>query len=482
MLRKLREKKTSKKIFIGLAIVIIPAFAFWGFSSALRKPGESLYVGTIFGKKITALEYKDAREAVKNTAIMLYGDNLSEIQKLFNIETQAWERIILLQEAKKHRINASDQEVVELIRSYPVFQNKDQFDNKRYIQFLQYIFRTQPRIFEEQTRQNLILKKLYNEVTAGVVLNDRDIQNEYRKLNEEISIHYIAGIPSEFTANIVPSEQELKDYFNQNSLEFKQPLSFNAEYVSSESEDKIRAMALSLNKSFSPALKYFNKSADKQPDFGKLARDLGLEVKESGLFSQTDSIPGIGWSPEILNMIIKLEVGQFSPIINMDNRYFILRLKERKEPYIPDFEKIKDKIREAFIKKKGLDIAKEKIEDCLKRMKENPKAIDFIRTAKECGLKSDSTELFKYGGYIPGIGSSDIFWTVAQGLKEDEFSNAIDMGPGGFYIIKNKQKVSLDEKKFESEKKEFSERLLQQKKQEQFSRFSEDLKRKAQLF
>jgi hypothetical protein len=36
-------------------------------------------------------------------------------------------------------------------------------------------------------------------------------------------------------------EQELKDYFNQNSLEFKQPLSFNAEYVSSESEDKIRA-------------------------------------------------------------------------------------------------------------------------------------------------------------------------------------------------------------------------------------------------
>ena len=87
MLKQLRNKKTSKKILIGLAIVIIPAFAFWGFSSVIRKPGESLYVGTIFGKRITTSEYKSARNAVKNMSIMLYGNKFPEMQKLLNIET-----------------------------------------------------------------------------------------------------------------------------------------------------------------------------------------------------------------------------------------------------------------------------------------------------------------------------------------------------------------------------------------------------------
>ena len=59
MLRILRNKKTAKKIWIGLAIIIIPAFALWGFGGSARDRQESASAGKIFGKTISNLEFKN---------------------------------------------------------------------------------------------------------------------------------------------------------------------------------------------------------------------------------------------------------------------------------------------------------------------------------------------------------------------------------------------------------------------------------------
>jgi parvulin-like peptidyl-prolyl isomerase len=465
MLKKLRNKKTAKKVWIILCILIVPAFVLWGSGSLMRSKQEAAYAGKIFGRNISLLEYKDAMDATKNSAIMRFGDNLSEIQKYLNLERQAWERLILLHEAKKRKINVSDREIIELIQSYPVFQRKERFDSKIYEELLQYVFRTQPRIFEEQIRGNIILSKLYTQVTDDIKVAEGQIKKEYQKLNEEISLYYIASIPSDFAKGLNPGEQEIKDYFTQNSLDFKLPLSFNIEYLLLDSEDKIKEAALRINK---------------KEDFSRIAKEMGSNIKETGLFTQTDPIPGIGWSPEILNLISRLKVNQFSGPIHMDKNYCILRLKERKEAYIPDFEKIKDKVRQTFVKDKSTKLAKDKIEEVLKKLKglyeSNPKLIDFEKQAKEYGLKSDSTAPFKTGSYIEGIGASDNFWEAALELKNGEFSDIVSV-PSGFYIIKLKNRTAVDEKKFESEKPEFQKRLLLQKKEEYFTKFVEELSR-----
>ncbi|OGX40742.1 MAG: hypothetical protein A2984_01295 [Omnitrophica WOR_2 bacterium RIFCSPLOWO2_01_FULL_41_12] len=460
MLKELRKKKNAKKVWIILSIIIVPAFILWGSGSLIRSKEEATFAGKIAGRKISFLEFRDAVDATRNQAIMQFGDNLPEIQKYVNLEAQAWERLILLNEAKRRKITASNREVIEQIEDYPFFKtSKGQFDNRLYSQMLQYTFHTQPRIFEEQTRQNLMLAKLYKEVTNSASLTEQEIQDEYQKGNEEISIYYISSAISDFAKDIAPKEEELKDYFTRNSIQFKQPLSFNVEYLAAESEEKIR-------------------------DFARGTKDTNLSWKETGWFSQTEAIPGIGWSPQISNIISKLETGKYSAIIQLDKNYYIFRLKERKEPHIPEFENIKDKAGQAFIKDKSKAIAKAKIEDCLKGLKElsqkNPKAVDFDKTAKEFGLKSGATGLFKFGSYIEGIGASDSFWLKARGLKEGEFSQIMEE-PAGFFIIKLKEKTQFDEKKFLNEKLQFMQKLLDQKKQEYFVKFIEGLKRKAQL-
>jgi parvulin-like peptidyl-prolyl isomerase len=225
---------------------------------------------------------------------------------------------------------------------------------------------------------------------------------------------------------------------------------------------------------------------NKKESFAGVAKDFNLVVKETGFFSQTDPIPGMGWSPQILNLISKLKIGEFSSPIYMDKYYYILRLKERKESTVADFETIKDKVKERFIKDKSQEMAKKKIADCLEKLKElrqtKSKSIDFDKVAKIYGLKSGSTNFFKYGSYIEGIGTSDNFFTAAQNLKEDDFSQVIAMGLAGFYIIKLKEKIPIEEKKFQEEKDEFTRRLVLQKKIEYFSKFLEELKRRLQIF
>ncbi|TRZ94927.1 hypothetical protein D4R78_05160 [bacterium] len=476
MLKKLRNKKTAKKIWVVLALLIVPAFVLWGSGSLMRDKQESAYAGKIFGRSITLSEYKDAFEATRNQAIMQFGDKFPQVEKYLDLESQAWQRIILLEEARKNKINASDRQVIELIESYPFFKDsKDQFDNRIYQEMLRYVFRIQPRVFEEQTRQNLILSKLYAKITSGVRIDEQELRQDYQKANEEISIFYIASNPANFTKEINLSEEETKDYFSRQASTFKQPASFNIEYLSWVAIDKDE-------ENIKIKVENIYARLNKKDSFSNVAKELGLESKESGLFLQDGPIPGIGWSPQISDLISRLKVGQLSPAIHSDKYYYILRIKEKKESYIPDFREIKEKVKDRFLKQRSQEMAKEKIDNCYKELNAtyqiNPKLVDFKEAAKKYGLSFDTTGLFKYGSYIEGIGASDSFWTAAFNLKENQPSTVISL-PTGFYIIKVKEKKPLEEKRFQAEKTEFAEKLLLQKKQEYFNKFLENLKRKS---
>lgn len=472
MLKRLRNKKTAKKVWIILAILILPPFILWGSGSLIRskEEKETGFLGTVFGKKISFLEYRDAISAVRNQAIMQFGDSFEQIERYLNLDNQAWERIIVLSEAQRRKIKAIDREVIDLIRNYPFFRMKGQFNQKAYTDMLKYFFHIQPRQFEEQTRQNIMISKLFEAVTREIKINEEEIRKEYQKDNEQLSLYYIAAITSEFKKDIIVKEEEIREYFTVHNLEFKQPLSFNLEYLTTDSQDKIESLLPHINKK-----EYFN----------KLLKDWGYTLKQTGFFTETSAIPEIGWSPQVLNFVSKAKVGDYLGPVQIDKAYYLFILNQRREPFIPEFENIKDKVKDALSNEKAEEIAKTKIENCLACLKEtyqkNPKTADFNKTAKSFGLKSSSTELFKYSGYIEGIGASDEFWKEAKRLKEDEISSIIKL-PNGFYIIRLKSFIGIDEDKFKQEKDKLSQTLLLQKKQKHFTTFLEGLRKNSQRF
>jgi hypothetical protein len=185
MLKLLRDKKLARKIWIILTIMVLPAFLFWGIVASKDNNKQTATLGEIFGRKISASEYKDAYDAVRNLAIIRYGDKFFEIESQLNLNAQTWQRLILLHEARQRKINISDRQVIETIEGLPFFQYKGNFNNRIYNDMLQYFFHAQPRAFEEQTRQNLMVTKLYDQVTQSVTVSEDELRQAYSKAHDQ---------------------------------------------------------------------------------------------------------------------------------------------------------------------------------------------------------------------------------------------------------------------------------------------------------
>ncbi|MFA6357783.1 MAG: peptidylprolyl isomerase [Candidatus Omnitrophota bacterium] len=325
MLKILRNKKTARKIWIALAIIIVPAFTLWGFGEGTRNKQENAAIGKIFGKKISNLEYKESLAAVKTSAIMQFGDKLPEIEKYLNLPAQAWERLILLYEAKNRKINVTDKETIELIQNTPYFQDKSGFNNKIYTETLRYAFRLQPRTFEEQMRQSLILSKLYQQVTAEVKISDEQIRQEYLKLNQELNIDYFASFSSDFTKKIKPGEKEISEFFKKNKTMFKVPASKDKEaYIPEliQVKDQIKDMLIKEG-SRKMAENVINECA-------KSPKTCKIKEKTTIFFKSSDQIKDLGAAKIFWDNAIKLKTNEPSKIFSNELGYYIIKLKSIK--------------------------------------------------------------------------------------------------------------------------------------------------------
>lgn len=325
MLKILRHKKTAKKVWIGLALIIIPAFALWGFGGAFHSRQEDKPLGKVFGRQITDLEFKDSLSAVTTSAIMRFGDKFHEIQKYLNLQDQAWQRLVLLEEAKRRGINVSDKEVIDLIESLPYFQYKGSFDHKTYNQTLRYVFRLKARTFEEQTRQNIILNKLYKQVTDNLKIDDKDAEDAYEKENQEMSVDYIASLTADFSKTIKPKERELKDYFEKNKEMFKEE-TVMPEFKSIK--EKVREAfvnAEALKKAEDKINRYVQEL--KTSGFKDAAKKYGLKVKETAPFKFGVPIPGIGPSDTFWEAAKTLKPEQASQVIKLSTGFYIIKRK-----------------------------------------------------------------------------------------------------------------------------------------------------------
>ena len=482
MLRKLHNKKVQKKIWIVLLVFLLPGFVIWGFSSSIKTiQQQDRSYGKIFNRNISQEEYLAAMRTVEAQLQMQLGDSYFQLQKILDLKGLALQRLVMLYEVNKRKIRVNDSELTDYIQKDPSFYRKGVFDENLYEQLIKYSLHMQPRSYEEMTRQNLKIKKLVDDVTKEVKISDVQIREAYNKENEQMSVYYISSIPADFVRDLNPSGTEIKEYFDKNSIQFKKPLSFNLEYLALDSTNQIKDL---------------NQRIEKKDSLEMIAKDNNLSIKETGLFGEVNPIPGIGWSQEISKSLNQLKTGELLGPLEIEKKFYFFRVKERKEPYIPEFKDIKEEILARLVKTKSRDLAKSKINDCAKKLKDlsssnkpegnglasnsqSHKEPDFDKIAKEFSLKSATTGLFKFGSYIEGIGASDNFFNTATKLKDTTASEVIEL-PSGFYILKLKDKPALDEKKFSEDKIKFSRKLFDEKKQEYFNKFLKELIKKSQ--
>lgn len=77
--------------------------------------------------------------------------------------------------------------------------------------------------FEEQVRIGLLQEKFARLITDGVTVTPEELEREFRKRNEKITIEYALVSPDALLDQIHPSESELTEYFEKNRAQYQVP-------------------------------------------------------------------------------------------------------------------------------------------------------------------------------------------------------------------------------------------------------------------
>ncbi len=203
-------------------------------------------------------------------------------------------------------------------------------------------------------------KKRFKSQEAFKTALDKEGQTEDQlkaRVEREMIIQSVVGKTVNEPAQM--REAELKEYYEKNVSKFKQPETMRLRLISTKEEKKAQDIYAKL------------KDGD---DFGELAYNMSEDdyrVKNGDI----GYVHRGRMLPEIENAASKLKVGEMSQPINADNRWYIVKVEDKRPEHQMSFEEVKGKLkkeleaeRAAELKKKWIEglKAKAKIEVLLK--------------------------------------------------------------------------------------------------------------------
>ena len=521
MLKLLRKKGFAKKVLWFIAIIIILSFGFFGTAYLLTDNKPADYAGTIFGKNVSAEDFGKAYQAVYVQALIRFGDKFSEISRFLNLEAETWDRLILLREAAKKKIKASDKEVVQAIEQYAFFQRDGHFDPLLYNDILRYAFRVSARDFEEGIRDNLKFITLFQQITSPVAVTDKEVLESFRRENEKIQASYILVTPEQFEKDVSLNDEEAQNYYAQNRNEFIVPPTMKVEYIGLDfpppagsltaegsltakpetpepekeetapeaakpatAVDQTPTVTEEMKKTVREKANAIFQDLLVNPDMQTAGGKHNAEVKSSGFFSMEQPDLALGWSYELLIRLFQMDKNAVNDPFETPQGMLIVKITEKKDSYVPGYKDIAGKVAEALRKNKAKAVARKKTEEYLKLVQDafaKTELKDFAQTVKNSGLEVHQTPVFGRGEYLPVVGISKEFQDAAFALTEQNDLSDVVATETGYSVVHLDSRVPADEKQFEEKKQSLSEKLLNERRTQTFNDFLSDLRQQAKI-
>jgi len=178
-------------------------------------------------------------------------------------------------------------------------------------------------------------------------------------------------------------------------------------------------------------------------DLEPVARELQTMVQESGLFQRGDPVPGLGAAPQVAAAAFTLQGTAASAPLGTARGPVFIAVSERKDPYVPMLDEVKEKVREDLIKAKATEASRERASAIAAALKSSK---DFAAAAKAQGLEAKETELVPRGAALPDIGVSPEVDRVAFSLPAGSVSDPIQTTDGTVIVrVVEKHDVTPDE-------------------------------------
>jgi len=224
MFEGLRKNKIWARALLGVVVGVIAVsmlvYLVPGQGTSDRVSGD--VVAEVGGRPITMVEMRselrrlETGRSIPKALLPLY------TQQLLNslVAQHAIEY-----EAGRLGIRVTDEERAERIRLLlpNLFTGGAFVGMEQYSAEVQLRYQMSVSEFEERIRQGLLDEKFRRLVTDGITFTAAEVEEEFRRRNEKVTLEYVVFQPEELEANVTASDAELTAYFDKNKERYVVP-------------------------------------------------------------------------------------------------------------------------------------------------------------------------------------------------------------------------------------------------------------------
>ncbi|HEY2933713.1 MAG TPA: peptidylprolyl isomerase [Acidobacteriota bacterium] len=452
MLDMMRRARKHLSIILWLLIVILAAgmvLLFVDRPGLTNGPVGHEAVADVEGHAVTAREFRQAYARTMDMYRQAYNLNAANagLLKALGLEKQVLNQLIasqvVLLEAGKMGITATDDEVFNYIRKIPAFQDNGNFIGpSRYEQILR-ANNLNAADFEEGIRKDIIREKFQSVITDSIAVSPDEVKNEYVQRNQEAVIEFVSFDPAQVEKTLQPSDADLKAFYEQNKARYKvgeqrkiDVMIFDAgqlggqakisneelqrRFQANPGEEEVKASHILLE-SKDPAkdaevkakAEKILKEARSGADFAKLAKQYSQDPGSKVNGGDLGYFPRERMVPEFASVAFSLPPGQISDLVKTQFGYHIIKVIDKR---MPNFENRRTILEIEARREQGEKLAEQQANKAYADLTNAKK--DFNTVAREYGAVIQTTDYFTQDQPVPKLGTPAEFSTEIFLIKK----------------------------------------------------------------
>lgn len=322
--------------------------------------------------------------------------------------------------------------------------------------------------FEDALRQSMVADRFRHLVTDGISVTPAEIEQEFRRRNEKVTIQYALVKPAEIAATIQPtdaqlatyfnqnlakyqipekraaqyalldmatlrsqtqvSDQALQDYYNQHLEDYKAPNTVHVEHILFKTMGKTDAEAAEIKKKAEEVLKQAKSGANFEALAKKYSEDDGSKAKGGDL----------GWIvegqtvPEFQNVAFSLPVDKISDLVKTQYGFHIIKVLGHQTAHTKTFEEVRSSILPILLDQKvnaEADKIATQMADDVRQSDRQP----IAGIAKNLNLQLGTVPPVSINDPVGGLGTSQDVSQMLFELHVGEISSPLHVDKG--YVI-----------------------------------------------
>ena len=486
MFKKLIQSKAlrSRTAWFITAILVLPFLLFFHFNST-SQGGPGGAAGTLYGKRVPWDQFDEQRRWVRLQWSLQFGQIPATLEPM--VDDYTWDRLLLVEAAKRAGIRVSDRELAAFIQGMPQFQDQGRFVPERYYRFLQALG-TSPGMFERFIQHDLMVERLANRIQDRVQVTDADVAQAYQDSEErrriallrweaasfepaaatlsdaEVDAHYRAheelvtqpsastfetiGLTQEqVSKNVAIPEEQVRRYYDEHPDEFTAESAPEApsadatpaahagaakplDAVRADIRDRLTRAAV--KRTFTALAVDLEAARDEHQPFEAIAESVKLPIQRHGPYQDGNLFVVSGPDPTVLQAAFALtSPGALSPVVENDRGTPLVRLIERRPERVPPLEDVREVIVRDLLHARGQDAARAAAEGAWAALEPRLAAgAAFEDAARDQQLSPSSPPPFTRTQPIEGLGQAPALTQTVFASAAQHLTPVVEAGDG----------------------------------------------------